>query len=326
MAKKKRSKYLSTPEVEALFATVDETGHSNANTAEAERDRRAREGVGLRIDPLSGKDPSGSNVGNVIARTSVLFVLIIFAVVVGSQIFFSITRRVTTTALANHVDIQSVNSALRNGVEWGDGFTGFPEHYTVQEASEETGRVEVTVIDITSETAMSALSTGYIQATAFATNALLNPNISTVIYHIDIHEEDGKIQTTRFFGLLEPTGPQRNFLTFVFTKVASANGGINFFCSISGLDDKTAEALRAKVGNTTLEGLLAAPQDNSTPANNAAKGSEASGQGAASGQEGATASSQDSAAADAQKTAPSADASSGTSSSGAQEGAATQKQ
>lgn len=319
MAKKKRSKYLSTPEVEALFATVDETGHSNANTAEAERGRRAREGVGLRIDPLSGKDPSGSNVGNVIARTSVLFVLIIFAVVVGSQIFFSITRRVTTTALANHVDIQSVNSALRNGVEWGDGFTGFPEHYTVQEASEETGRVEVTVIDITSETAMSALSTGYIQATAFATNALLNPNISTVIYHIDIHEEDGKIQTTRFFGLLEPTGPQRNFLTFVFTKVASADGGINFFCSISGLDDKTAEALRAKVGNTTLEGLLAAPEDSSTLANSTAKDAGASGQEGAAGQDAAASGSQG--AAGAEKTDPSASAS-GEAGTGASQGSA----
>ena len=192
-------------------------------------------------------------------------------------------------------------------------------HYTVQEASEETGRVEVTVIDITSETAMSALSTGYIQATAFATNALLNTNISTVIYHIDIHEEDGKIQTTRFFGLLEPTGPQRNFLTFVFTKVASADGGINFFCSISGLDDKTAEALRAKVGNTTLEGLLAAPEDSSTPANNAAKDTGASGQEGATGQDAAASGSQGSAVAE--KTDPSG-GTSGEAGTGASQGSA----
>ena len=85
--------------------------------------------------------------------------------------------------------------------------------------------------------------------------------------------------------------------------MASADGGINFFCSISGLDDKTAEALRAKVGNTTLEGLLAAPEDSSTPANNAAKDTGASGQEGATGQDAAASGSQGSAVAE--KTDPS---------------------
>ena len=141
MAREKRSKWLTDDEVEALFATVDETGHSNTATAEKEHRRRRRKGVGLEVDPLSGKDPSGSNVGAVIARTAVAFVVVLLIAIVGAQVGYGVMRRSSTANLTASVTPQSVASALQGGVEWGNGFTQFPEDFSVQEADEATGRV-----------------------------------------------------------------------------------------------------------------------------------------------------------------------------------------
>lgn len=295
MAREKKSKWLTDEEVEALFSTVDETGHSNTAVAEKERRRRRRRGVGLEVDPLSGKDPSGSNVGTVIARTAVVFVMVILVAIVGAQIGYGVMRRSSTANLTVSVTPQSVASALKGGVEWGDGFTQFPEDFSVQEADEATGRVEVTVTDVTSTSEMGAMSSGYIQATAFATNALLNPNINTVIYHIDVHDGgDGKIDNAQLFGFLQPTTPEKNFMTFIFTKATSKSGGFNIFCTITGIDGPTMERLREKIGSSPLDflgadvstdenasdkdgasdGSSSAASAASTPANKAAGGSQ----------------------------------------------------
>ena len=262
MAREKRSKWLTDDEVEALFATVDETGHSNTATAEKEHRRRRRKGVGLEVDPLSGKDPSGSNVGAVIARTAVAFVVVLLIAIVGAQVGYGVMRRSSTANLTASVTPQSVASALQGGVEWGNGFTQFPEDFSVQEADEATGRVEVTVVDVTSANEMEAMSGGYIQATAFATNALLNPNINTVIYHIDVHDGgDGKIENAQLFGFLQPTTPVKNFMTFIFTKATSKSGGFNIFCTITGIDGPTMERLREKISSSPLDFLRADTPD-----------------------------------------------------------------
>lgn len=262
MAREKRSKWLTDEEVEALFATVDETGHSNTATAEKEHRRRRRRGVGLEVDPLSGKDPSGSNVGTVIARTAVAFVVVLLVAIVGAQVGYGVMRRSSTANLTASVTPRSVASALQGGVEWGNGFTQFPEDFSVQEADEATGRVEVTVVDVTSASEMEAMSGGYIQATAFATNALLNPNINTVIYHIDVHDGgDGKIENSQLFGFLQPTAPVKNFMTFIFTKATSKSGGFNIFCTITGIDGPTMERLREKISSSPLDFLGTDPAD-----------------------------------------------------------------
>ncbi|MEY8437714.1 hypothetical protein AAK967_08260 [Atopobiaceae bacterium 24-176] len=268
MAREKKSKWLTDEEVEALFSTVDETGHSNTAVAEKERRRRRRRGVGLEVDPLSGKDPSGSNVGTVIARTAVVFVMVILVAIVGAQIGYGVMRRSSTANLTASVTPQSVASALKGGVEWGDGFTQFPEDFSVQEADEATGRVEVTVVDVTSTSEMGAMSSGYIQATAFATNALLNPNINTVIYHIDVHDAgDGKIDNAQLFGFLQPTTPEKNFMTFIFTKATSKSGGFNIFCTITGIDGPTMERLREKISSSPLDFLGAEVSDDQDSSN-----------------------------------------------------------
>lgn len=291
MAREKRSKWLTDEEVEALFATVDETGHSNTATAEKEHRRRRRRGVGLEVDPLSGKDPSGSNVGTVIARTAVAFVVVLLVAIVGAQVGYGVMRRSSTANLTASVTPQSVASALQGGVEWGNGFTQFPEDFSVQEADEATGRVEVTVVDVTSENEMEAMSGGYIQATAFATNALLNPNINTVIYHIDVHDGgDGKIENAQLFGFLQPTAPVKNFMTFIFTKATSKSGGFNIFCTITGIDGPTMERLREKISSSPLDFLGTDSSDTeSSDAKDASAGGTADPSDATAATEGASA-------------------------------------
>ena len=227
MAKKDKSAKAPTPdEVEAIFSDVDETGHTNASKARKERTRRRARKAAVEVDPLSGDDPSGSNVGKTMTRAAVVVLIVLLVAVVVSQVACGLVRRAGTAQLAEHVDAASVNTALRNGVEWGDGFTQFPEDYTVLEC----------------------LAGSQIQAAALSVNALLNPNINQVIYHVDVHVDDnGDIQQSSLFGFLKPTGTMKRFATFVWTKSTGVNGGFNFNCMITDLDATASENLREKV-------------------------------------------------------------------------------
>ena len=139
--------------------------------------------------------------------------------------------------------MRSVVSALTMGVEWGGGFTQFPSEFTVHEADENTHRIEVTVTDSASSSELDAFSTAQVQASALSVNALLNPNIDTVVYHVKVRRDDsGRFQKSRFFGFLRPTGAASPFMTFVWTKTTAENG-VRFDCAITGMDQKTQESL-----------------------------------------------------------------------------------
>lgn len=238
---------LTADEAEKLFATVDETGHTDEERARRERRRRKEKGAAVDIDPLTGEDPSGSNVEKVIAKTAVAFVLVFLVGVVASQVFFGLVRRANTSNLSENVNVKTVASALSGGVEWGNGFTQFPEDYTVIEADENTGRIEVSVTDTNSENALQCFAGSQVQATAFAVNSLLNPNIDTVVYHVNVHLDDkGEIQRSALFGFLKPTGDVTSFMTFVWTKTQSSTG-VNFSCTITGLDDALQDELRDQI-------------------------------------------------------------------------------
>lgn len=275
MAKKDNKQTAPTPdEVEALFADVDETGHTNASKARKEHGRRRQKKAAVDVDPLSGEDPSGSSVGKTMSRAAFFVVAALLVVVIIAQVSCGVIRRAGTAQLANKVDNASVASALRNGVEWGDGFTQFPEEYTVLEANEESGRIEVTVVDTASKDELACLAGSQIQAAALSVNALLNPNITQVVYHVDVHVgENGKFQQSTFFGFLKPTGNVRRFATFIWTKSSSSNGGFNFNCMITGLDETAAENLRDKV---TVQGNLLDAVLGSPATTEAAKTAEAS--------------------------------------------------
>ena len=249
--KDRRGKFLNAEQAEELFSRVDETGHDNAETARRQRARRKEKGQGVDIDPLSGSDPSGSDVDVALRRTAVLFVVLTLAVVMVSQVSCSVVRRLTTSNLSDRVDVSSVSGAMRNGVEWGNGFTQFPEQFTVLEADENTGRVEVSVTDTSSGDAVECFASSQIQSTALAINALLNPKINAVIYHVNVRVDDaGQFQKAQFFGFLMPAGQVRNFMTFVWTKTDTG-----WACTVTGLDDTTTALLKDKL-KTPGAGLL----------------------------------------------------------------------
>ena len=249
---------LSADEAERLFGTVDETGHTNEETARSQRHRRGQRGQGVDVDPLSDVDPSGSNVEKVITRTAVTFVIVLFVAVVALQVVTTMVRHASTANLAEDVNITNVATALQNGVEWGNGFTQFPTDYSVQEADENTHRIEVTVTDTSSKNALEAFSGAQIQAAAFSVNALLNPNINTVVYHVNVYEdENGKIQDAHLLGLVRPSGSMKTLMTFVWTKTTTVGGGVRFNCIITGLDDATAAQLqKAITSDNTPQGIL----------------------------------------------------------------------
>lgn len=238
---------LSGDEAEELFAEVDETGHTNKERAKKQHSRRKEKGTSVEVDPLAGEDPSGADTDRVITRTAVVFVSAFLALVVLAQVGWGYVRRVTTTTLAENASMRSVVSALGMGVEWGGGFTQFPSEFTVQEADENTHRIEVTVTDSDSSSELEAFATAQVQASALSVNALLNPNIDTVVYHVKVRMDDeGRFQKSTLFGFLRPTGATTPFMTFVWTKTA-AEDGVVFDCSITGMDSKTQERLHEAI-------------------------------------------------------------------------------
>lgn len=241
---------LDADAAEELFSKVDETGHPNEERAAQERVRRASGSDVIEIDPLSGSDPSGSNVEKVITRTAVLFVLIFLAIVVALQVSCGLIRRANTANLTESVTVRTVASALRGGVEWGNGFTQFPEDFTVQEADENTGRVEVTVTDTTSKDVLECYAGSSVQAQAFAINALLNAKINTVVYHVSVHRDDqGNLQKSELFGFLKPSGDSTPIFTFTFSKTQSSDG-VNITMVITGADETIQSELRDQIATS----------------------------------------------------------------------------
>ena len=238
---------LSGDEAERLFATVDETGHSNEERAKKQHKLRKEGHESVVVDPLAGEDPSGANTDRLITRSAIIFVTVFLVLVMLLQVGWGYVRRVTTSTLAEDASMQSVVSALNMGVEWGGGFTQFPSEFSVQEADENTHRIEVTVTDSASSSELDAFATAQVQASALSVNALLNPNIDTVVYHVKVRRDDsGHFQRDRFFGYLHPTGAATPFMTFVWTKTTSEDG-VRFDCAITGMDNQTQENLHKTI-------------------------------------------------------------------------------
>lgn len=241
---------LTAEEAEELFSKVDNSGHTNAKRAEQQRRHRMEFGHGVDVDPLSTDDPSGSNVGKIITRATAVLVVLLAAAIVFIQWYSGKALSENTINLSTNVSVRTVADALDGGVEWGNGFTQFPQDFSVQEADQNTGRIEVTVIDTTSANALGCFSNAQIQAAALAVNSLLNPHIDTVIYHVNVHmDEDGNVQKSSLFGFLKPTGDLKPFMTFIWTKNTTADGQVRFNCTISGVDSELQETLRKQLLN-----------------------------------------------------------------------------
>ena len=95
-----------------------------------------------------------------------------------------------------------------------------------------------------------------IQATALAVNALLNPDIDVVVYHVDIHEtKQGEPDTSKFFGLMQPSEEPRRFMTFVWSKHVTSEG-VNFTSSITGVDAELMDKLQKELNISLTEKIF----------------------------------------------------------------------
>lgn len=266
---------LTPEEVTELFSEIDASGVLDPTLAKKRRERmRAmvdaetrgdlmelgrlsadeRASHAAAVDPLSEDDPSGSKVGTTITRTAIAVVLVILVLIVGMQIGYGVIRRLNTANLSESVTVDTVSTALEGGLEWGNGFTQFPLDYTVDEASESDGTVEVTVVDTSSKSELELLSNGQIQAAALATNALLNDKIDRVVYNVHAYvDEDSNIQHDSFFGIIPASGHQSAVLTFVWTKSKSstANSNIDWQMHIVSMDDEIAGRIQKQVNSVS---------------------------------------------------------------------------
>lgn len=206
-----------------------------------------------KVDPLSEEDPSGSKAGEAISRTAILCILGVLVFVVGMQVVYGVSRRLNTANLSERADKDTVSNALSSGVEWGNGFTQFPEQFTVDEADEHAGVIEVSVTDTDSKNELELLSNSQIQASALSTNALLNEKINRVVYKVyALIDDDGNFAHDRFFGFLPARGTRKAMLTFIWTKEKSANTTyIDWNLKIVGMNDKLTSKIQEQVNSVS---------------------------------------------------------------------------
>ncbi|MDN0055817.1 hypothetical protein [Collinsella ihumii] len=230
----------------------EEGGAEAVNKLESDhrRSRRARQ---AQVDPLSADDPSGSKVGQTITRTALICIIGVLVFVVGMQVVYGVNRRLNTANLSDRANVETVEHAMESGVEWGNGFTQFPEEFTVDEASEQSGVVEVSVVDTTSKNELELLSNSQIQAAALATNALLNNKINRVVYNVYVRvDESGNFVHDSFFGFLKSDGTRRAMLTFIWTKeVTAGTSNIDWQLRIVGMDEETAGKIQEQVNSVS---------------------------------------------------------------------------
>ena len=246
---------LSQEEAAELFSHLNESGLIDPELGESDGEARsaAQRARQMSIDPLSTQDPSGSKAGDAISKTALACIIAVLVIVVGAQIGYGLIRRLNTANLSISVDVESVTQAMESGVEWGNGFTQFPSEFTVDEASETTGVVEVSVLDTDSENELELLSNSQIQASALATNALLNDKINRVIYNVyALVDEDGNIQHDSLFGLVKASGERTAILTFIWTKSQSDTASsLDWELTIIGMDEATTEAIQEQVNSVS---------------------------------------------------------------------------
>lgn len=227
---------LAPEEVEELFSKIDASG-----VVRSERSEPA-------VDPLSDEDPSGSKVASSISRMGIAFIAGIIIFVVGMQVGYGVMRRLNTANLSDTVTTETVSRALEGGVEWGNGFTQFPAEFTVEEADELAGVVEVSVVSAEAENELELFSNSQIEAAALATNALLNDNINRVVYNVSAYvDEDGNIVAGNGEGQ-----EARLVFTFIWTKNKSeASSNIDWGLRIVGMDEEIAGRIQTQVNSVS---------------------------------------------------------------------------
>lgn len=216
-----------------------------------EEDRRSRKRQ--TIDPLSDEDPSGSNVGSTISRFGIILIVGVIVLVVGMQIGYGVMRRLNTANLSESVNVETVSRALAGGVEWGNGFTQFPEDFIVVEADERTGVVEVDVVSTESSNELELFSNSQLESSALATNALLNDNIYRVVYNVSARvDANGDIVGDSFISAAPDVAAEREMFSFIWTKSRSGeSSNIGWELRIVGMDEEVAKRIQEQVNSVS---------------------------------------------------------------------------
>ena len=109
------------------------------------------------------------------------------------------------------------------------------------------------VVDTDSRNELELLSNSQIQASALATNALLNDKINRVVYNVyTLVDDSGVFQHDSLFGFIPARGTRRAMLTFVWTKSQSGTpSNIDWELKIIGMDDDLAEAIQTQVNSVS---------------------------------------------------------------------------
>lgn len=240
---------LTDEEVVELFSKLD---HSGQVADERRRPRAGRGYMGV-LDPLSEQDPSGSRTSEAIGRASFTLVLLVIVFILGIQIAYGVIRRLNTANLSQSVSVESVTHAMESGLEWGDGFTQFPEDFQVEEASEKTGAVKVSVLDDTSKNELELLSHSQLQASALATNALVNDKVERVEYNVyALTDKKGNIRPKSFLGVIPGGKYRRAMLTFIWSKeVSEGSGYVDWKLQVIGLTDGMTEKIESQVNSVS---------------------------------------------------------------------------
>lgn len=242
---------LTPEEAEELFSRVDAAGVVEpARTGKGSKRRRRRAAEQKHaIDPLSDEDPSGSKASVSISRMGIAFIVGTILLIVGMQIGYGVMRRLNTANLSDTVTTETVSRALEGGVEWGNGFTQFPARFTVDEADERAGIVEVSVVSTEAENELELFSNSQIEAEALATNALLNDNINRVVYNVSAFVDDEGNIVPGDGGTSESP---RLIFTFIWTKNKSeASSNIDWELKIVGMDEEVAGRLQSQVNSVS---------------------------------------------------------------------------
>lgn len=241
---------LTPEEAEELFSRVDAAGVVEpARTGKGSKRRRRAAEQKHAIDPLSDEDPSGSKASVSISRMGIAFIVGTILLIVGMQIGYGVMRRLNTANLSDTVTTETVSRALEGGVEWGNGFTQFPARFTVDEADERAGIVEVSVVSTEAENELELFSNSQIEAAALATNALLNDNINRVVYNVSAFVDDEGNIVPGDGGTSESP---RLIFTFIWTKNKSeASSNIDWELKIVGMDEEVTGRLQSQVNSVS---------------------------------------------------------------------------
>ncbi|MBS5451056.1 MAG: hypothetical protein KHY83_09265 [Coriobacteriia bacterium] len=198
--------------------------------ADAEMERlRAKRESGDVLDPLALDDPKGESVERVVMRVGITVVVILVVGILLAQVACKNIRLSMVPDLSSGVTQERVESALSNGILWGNEIVTFPGNTQVDAVDTTTGTLRVTMSDDTARSLEQMASSAQTRAMALAMNAFEDAAVQNVVVDVQGHvsAEDGKLSG-------KASDPMQTVLTFTWAR--NADDPTGFTMSLSGYD------------------------------------------------------------------------------------------